>query len=84
MTTEAIELICLSALGIAVIVGIFITKTPGWGRYSTSTLILALALFLSVDLLVIGKVEASVCVNIMFAVVGYAGGLINGNKENSN
>jgi len=81
MTTETIEVICLTALGTAVVFGIFSTKTPGWGRYSTSTLILAVALFLAADFLLIGKIEASVFLNITFAIVGYAGGLINGKRE---
>lgn len=81
MTKEVIGLICLSAVSIAVLVGIFKTKTPGWGRYSTSTLLLAIALFIAAFFLVIGKIEAPVFLNIMFAIIGYAGGLINGKKE---
>ncbi|HMD30925.1 MAG TPA: hypothetical protein VKG84_03370 [Candidatus Acidoferrales bacterium] len=81
MTNENVELICLTALGIAAIIGIFATKTPGWGRYSMSTLILALALFIAADFLLIGKIVASVFLNITFAIVGYAGGLINGKNE---
>jgi hypothetical protein len=81
MTTESIELICLTVLGIAAIIGILVTKTPGWGRYSSSVLILALALFVAANFLVIGKLEASIFANIVFAVVGYAGGVINGKKE---
>lgn len=84
MTTEAIEVSCLSAVAIAVLIGIFVTKTEGWGRYSTSTLILATALFVGAFFLLIGKIEASVFLNITFAIIGYAGGLINGKKENSN
>ena len=81
MTKESIELVCLTALGITTILGIFLTKTPGWGRYSTSTLILVLALIVAASFLLIGKIEAAVFLNILFAVIGYAGGLINGKKE---
>ena len=84
MTSENVEVICLTVFGIAAIVGIFWTKTKGWGSYSTSTLILTLALFIAANFLVIGKIEASVFLNIIFAIIGYAGGLINGKKENSN
>jgi len=31
--------------------------------------------------LLIGKIEASVFLNIMFAIIGYAGGLIHGKNE---
>ncbi len=81
MTIETIEVICLTALGVATVIGIFSTKTPGWGRYSTSTLLLVLALFVAANFLLIGKIEASVFLNIMFAIIGYAGGLIHGKNE---
>lgn len=81
MPTEAIEVICLSVVSIAVLIGIFATKTAGWGRYSSALLILATALFIGAFFLLIGKIEASVFLNITFAIIGYAGGLINGKKE---
>ena len=76
MDKEAIGLISLGVLATATVIGIFVTKTKGWGKYSTSTLILTLALLISTLLLILGKVEASVFGNVLFAVVGYAGGLI--------
>ena len=84
MTTQNIQVICLTILAIAAIIGVLLTKTPGWGRYSTSTLILVLVLFVAADLLLVGKIDSTGVVNILFAIVGYAGGLINGKKENSN
>ena len=77
---ETTALICTAALGIAALVGIFWTKTKGWGRYSTATLILVLVLFLGTSLLIIGKLEAPILGNIVFAVIGYAGGLITNGK----
>jgi hypothetical protein len=63
------------------LVGIFRTKDPGWGRFSTSTLILTLVLLIASTLLVFGKLESSVVVNVLFAVVGFAGGLIADKRE---
>jgi uncharacterized membrane protein YqaE (UPF0057 family) len=81
MTTQTIEVVCLTVLGLATVIGIFSTKTPGWGRYSTSTLLLALALFIAANFLLIGKIEANVFLNIMFAIIGYAGGLIHAKND---
>ncbi len=58
------------------IIGIFRTKTPGFGKYTTSALILTLILFVAAMALVQGKVEWTPMANILFAVAGFAGGLI--------
>ena len=59
----------------AAIVGIFSTKTPGFGRYNTTALLLALVLFVAAMAFLQGKVEWSPMANILFVVVGFAGGL---------
>jgi hypothetical protein len=81
MEKDTVGLICLCVLGIAALVGIFKTKTAGWGRYSTSVLIFSLALVIAASLLILGKLEGALFVNILFAVIGYAGGLVTGRKE---
>ena len=58
------------------IVGIFRTKAPGFGKYTTSALLLTLILFVAAMALVQGKVEWTPMANILFAVAGFAGGLI--------
>jgi hypothetical protein len=58
------------------ILGIFKTKTPGWGRYTTSLFILVLVLFVAALAWLVGKIESSPLVNLLFAIAGYAGGLI--------
>ena len=55
--------------------GIFRTKTPGFGRYTISALLLTLVLFVAAIAFVQGKVEWSPMANILFAVAGFAGGL---------
>ena len=57
------------------IVGIFSTKTPGFGRYSTTALLLTLVLFVAAMAFILGKVEWSPMANILFVVIGFAGGL---------
>lgn len=76
MTTIDWLLIGLSVLAVGTVFGIFKTKTPGFGRYSTSVLLLSLVLFVSAMLLVADKIDASVFINIAFAVTGFAGGLV--------
>ena len=58
------------------LVGIFWTKTQGFGKYTTSTLILTLVLFVASIAFVTQRVEWEPLANILFAVAGFAGGLI--------
>ena len=57
------------------IIGIFRTKTPGFGKYTTSALLLTLILFVAAMAFVHGKVEWTPMANILFAVAGFAGAL---------
>lgn len=79
MEKDSVALVCLTTVALVSIIGIFKTKTPGWGKYTSSTLILTLALFIAASLLVLGRLEAPPVANILFAIVGYAGGLIASN-----
>jgi hypothetical protein len=83
MEKDTIALLGLSTVGLGTIVGFFLTKTAGWGKYSTSTLVLLLALFIAAILLVLGKLDSSSFVNVLFAIVGYGGGLIASKKGES-
>ena len=67
-----IGVILVFALAIA---GIFRTKSPGFGKYSTSALLLILVLFVAAMAFILGKVEWAPMANILFVVVGFAGGL---------
>jgi Ca2+/Na+ antiporter len=58
------------------IVGIFWTKTKGFGKYTTSSLVLTLVLFVAAMAFFQGRVEWAPLANLLFAVAGYAGGLI--------
>jgi hypothetical protein len=63
------------------IAGIFTTKTPGWGKYTTCLLVLVLCLFVGTLALSLGKLEAPQFANLLFAVAGYAGGLVTAKEQ---
>ncbi len=71
----------LTIFSVATMVGIFLTKTPGFGKYSTSVVILAVIVFIASFFLLFGLINSQTFTNILFAVAGYAGGLINASKE---
>ena len=65
----------VSALALAVF---YLSKTPGYGRFNASTLILLFALSLTGILAVAGKVDRHGTVSILLAVIGFASGLFAG------
>ncbi len=65
------------------IYGIFKTKTEGFGKYTTSALVLTLVLFVAAFAFVLGQVEWTPVVNLLFAIAGYAGGLITARASDS-
>ncbi|PHS33797.1 MAG: hypothetical protein COA92_04690 [Sulfurovum sp.] len=75
--------IAIFVLGIIVLVGFFITKAKGFGRFSTSVVLLFLVLILSTLLYANGKLDEKVIASILFAVFGFAGGLFT-NKGSEN
>lgn len=80
-TSDPWLVVAIGVLGLLTIGGILFTKTPGFGRFSTSVLLLAVVVFVSALLLIAGKIEGYIFANIAFAVAGFSGGLINGKKE---
>lgn len=58
------------------IAGIFFTKTAGFGKYTTSALVMTLVLYVAALAYVTDKVEWEPMSNLLFAAVGFAGGLI--------
>jgi hypothetical protein len=75
MTTNDWLLIAIFFLGAGSIVGFFITKTEGFGRFTTSTFLIILVVTLAALLYAAGKLEGQVMANVLFAVFGFAGGL---------
>jgi hypothetical protein len=68
-------LIAVFAIGLAALIGFFVTKTKGFGRFATSTLLLLLVLVLSCLFYAGDKMNASMLSNLLFAIIGFAGGL---------
>lgn len=68
-------LLAVFLVGTASLLGFFVTKAKGFGRFATSTFLLLLVAILSALLFAAGKLEAQVLANIFFAVIGFAGGL---------
>lgn len=73
-------LICLTIFGSIALGGIFVTKTKGFGKYTTSLLLLVIVIFLSAFFLVLDKITPTVFANIAFAVTGFGGGLLSAKK----
>lgn len=82
MTIELWLLIALSVLGAGALIGFFCTKTEGFGRFTTSTLLILLVLVISSLCYSAGKLEGQVMANVLFAVFGFAGGLFTSKNGN--
>lgn len=75
MNSETWLLLAVFVVGMMALVGYFVTKTKGFGRFATSTLLLLLVTVLSSLLYSADKLDGHVLANIFFAVIGFAGGL---------
>ena len=73
--------ISIFLVGIGALIGFFITKKPGYGRFTTSTFLILVTLIVSSLLYSAGKLEPQHFANIVFAVIGFAGGLFTGKDE---
>jgi len=68
--TIAVTTIALVAFG-----GFFWTKTPGFGRFATSTLLLIYVLSLAAVCFTAGQISDAAFVNVLLTTIGFAGGL---------
>ena len=57
------------------ILGVFLTKKPGWGYFTSGTLILILVLYGAILITLCNQMETKTLANVLFAIAGYAGGL---------
>ncbi len=73
--------ISITVIGIGSLIGFFVTKTRGFGRFTTSTFLILVALVLASLFYAAGRLEAQYFANIIFAVIGFAGGLFTGKEE---
>ncbi|MFZ4778886.1 MAG: hypothetical protein ACOYM3_26260 [Terrimicrobiaceae bacterium] len=81
MTNDVLALTGLITLATATVIGIFVTKTPGFGKYTVSVLLLSIVFFVAGLFLMVGKIEATAFTNVAFAVIGFAGGLFTTRNE---
>ncbi len=82
MTANEWLTIGIFVIGVGTLIGFFVTKTPGFGKYTTSALLLILVVTISALLYAGGKIEGETMANIIFAVFGFAGGLFTGKNGN--
>ncbi|MBE9490442.1 MAG: hypothetical protein IMY67_09135 [Bacteroidetes bacterium] len=77
-------MICLTIIFTITLIGLFTTKTKGFGKYTTSLLLLILILFVSSFFFALDKITLSFFGNIMFSITGFGGGLISAKKLDEN
>ena len=82
MDTSQLLMIGIFILGSSSLYGFFKTKTEGFGRFTTSTLLVLLVVTISGLLYAGGKLESQVMANVLFAVFGFAGGLFTSKNGN--
>lgn len=83
MNQESWLMLGVFVIGLAALVGFFMTKTKGFGRFNTSTFLILLAVVISALLYAAGKLDGQIMANLMFAVIGFAGGLFTGKEQSS-
>ena len=74
-------LVALTLVFGGTLLGFFVTKASGFGKYTTSLLLLILVLFVGAFAFVSGKTEWPELANLLFAIAGFAGGLITPKAE---
>ena len=78
-----IEINCgIISIFIIALIGFFVTKKPGFRKYATALLVLILILFCSTLLIANSKGDIQILINLLFAVAGYAGGLVSMKDDN--
>ena len=75
MATVNWLMVAIFLLGSGSLIGFFWTKTKGFGRFATSTLLIILVLTFAALLYTGGRLEGQIMANVLFAVFGFAGGL---------
>ena len=81
MSNEHWLMLAIFITGIISLLGFFKTKTPGFGRFATSTFLILIVIIFSSLMFTSGKIESETMANIIFAVIGFAGGLFTGKEK---
>ena len=82
MTVDYWLMLAIFVIGAGSLIGFFATKTEGFGRFTTSVLLIVIVVTIASMLYVGGKLESNVMANILFAVFGFAGGLFTSKNGN--
>ena len=80
MPSNIIVLVIVLGIFLFVLCRFFNDKKKGYGLYTSSTLLMILALMVTLVGFLLGKIESRDITNIMLAIVGFAGGLLAGRK----
>ena len=75
--------VAIFVIGGGSIIGFFWTKTKGFGRFTTSVLLILVVLTIASLMFALGRLETSVIANVLFAVFGFAGGLFTSKDSTS-
>lgn len=78
--TNSVAVMAVAAVSIAALVVFCRTKTPGFGRFTVSTLLLLVGLSLMATLAAAGKVAGDDVTGVVLAIVGFAAGLFTADK----
>lgn len=81
MSSDLWLILCIFVIGLVSLIGFFVTKTKGYGRYATSTFLILIVVVVASLMYSSGKLEGHVMANLLFAVVGFAGGLFTGKEQ---
>jgi hypothetical protein len=82
VTIEHWLLLAVFSIGAGPLIGFFRTKTQGFGRFTTSVLLIITVVTIASMLYVAGKLKTNVMANVLFAVFGFAGGLFTSKEGN--
>lgn len=82
MTVNYLLMLGVFVIGVGSLIGFFKTKTEGFGRFTTSVLLIIIVITTASMLYAGGKLESNVIANVLFAVFGFAGGLFTSKNGN--
>ncbi len=76
-----VSMIIVALLSGGAMLGFFLTKTPGFGRYNTAILAIILALSFGSIGLIAGLIREQAFASLLMAIVGFAGGMVVGKER---
>ena len=82
MTINEWLMVAIFIIGAGSLLGFFKTKTEGFGRFTTSVLLIIIVVTIASLMYAGGKLDGNVMSNVLFAVFGFAGGLFTSKNGN--